>query len=123
MLAAALAVAGCSGFGRPKADPPPADPNAFPADYRTQITAFLRQSLMDRPDFRGALIAPPVLKPIGDNQHYVVCVQFNGRSVLKTKIAVYLGGKMTQFIDADPAQCAGSAYEPFKELEAAIPPQ
>jgi hypothetical protein len=119
----ALAVAGCSSFSKPKAEPPPPDPNAFPADYRSQITAFLRQSLTDRADFRGALISPPTLRPIGDSQRYTACMKFNGRTLVKTKIAIYLGGQMTQFIDADAAQCAGAAYEPFRELEAAMPPQ
>jgi hypothetical protein len=119
----AMAVAGCSSFTKPKAEPPAPDPNTYPAGYRTQITAFLRQSLTDRADFRGALISAPTLRPIGDNQRYTVCMQFNGRTLVKTKIAIYLGGQMTQFIDAEPAQCAGAAYEPFKELEAAMPPQ
>jgi hypothetical protein len=77
----------------------------------------------DRSDFRGALISQPVLKPIGDNQHYVVCLQFNGRSQIKSKVAIYLGGQMNEFIDSEPAQCSDAAYQPFKELEAALPPQ
>jgi hypothetical protein len=119
----AMAVAGCSSFSKPKAEAPAPDPNTYPADYRTQVTAFLRQSLTDRAAFRGALISPPTLRPIGDNQRYTVCMQFNSRTLLQTKIAIYLGGQMTQFIDAGPTQCAGAAYEPYKELEAAMPPQ
>lgn len=99
-----------------------ADPNTYPADYRAQVVALLRQSLTDRADFRGALIAAPALKPIGDSQRYMVCVQVNGRGQAKTKVAIYLAGIMTQFIDATD-QCIGAAYLPFKELEAAIPPQ
>jgi hypothetical protein len=34
---------------------------------------------------------------------------------------VYLSGQMTQFIDAAPEQCANAAYQPFKELDAAVP--
>lgn len=100
----------------------PVDANAFPADYRTQLVAFLRQSLTGRADFHGALISQPVLKPIGDSQHYTVCLQFNGHAMLNTKIAIYLYGQMTQFVDATPPQCADAAYQPFKELEAALPP-
>ena len=118
-LAVSAAACSTSKSGKPQAA---TDPNAYPADYRGQIAGFLRQSLTDRPDFRGAQIAPPVLKPIGDSQRYMVCVQFNGRSLLKTKVAIYLDGQMTQFVDAE-GQCAGAAYEPFRELEAAIPPQ
>jgi hypothetical protein len=34
---------------------------------------------------------------------------------------VFLSGQMTQFIDATPEQCADAAYQPFKELDAAVP--
>jgi hypothetical protein len=120
VLLGAGALAGCSAFNK-KQEPVAVDPNAFPANYRTQLVGFLRQSLTNRADFRGAMISEPVIKPIGDSQHYVVCIQFNPRSPLKTKAAVYLSGQMTQFIDASPEQCANAVYAPFKELDAAIP--
>jgi hypothetical protein len=119
-LPAVLAVAGCSGFSK-KQEPQAVDPNTFPANYRKEITAFLRQSLTNRADFRGALISEPAIKPVEDSQHYVVCIQFNPRSQIKTKATVYLGGQMTQFVDATPAECADAVYQPFKELDAAIP--
>ena len=119
---AALTVGGCSGVGGSKqAEAPPPDPNTFPANYRTQIATFLRQSMASRLDFRGAMIAAPALKPIGDNQRYVVCVQFNAKGQVTTKVALYLAGQITQFVDATAEQCAAAAYQPFKELEAATP--
>ncbi len=117
-----LALAGCSGFGGPKKDAGPTDPNAFPANYRTQIATFLRQSLTNRADFRGALIAPPALLPIGDGQRYMVCVQFHGNGQVKNKVAVYFAGMIAQFVDATPEQCGSAAYTPFTELAAALPP-
>jgi hypothetical protein len=122
--ATALAVAGCSGFGGPKGQDAAVaaiDPNVYPANYRIQIAQFLRQSLTDRVEFRGALIAQPALKPIGDSQHYMVCVRFNGRSQLRNKVAIYLAGQIAQFIDSTPEQCADAAYQPFTELAAAVP--
>jgi len=121
-----MTAAGCGGFGGPKTQPqaaPPADPNAYPANYRTQLVAFIRQSLTDRADYRGALISQPVLKPFGDHPHYIVCLQFNGRSQIKNKVALFLAGQLTQFIDSTPEQCADAAYQPFKELETALPSQ
>jgi hypothetical protein len=118
LLLTAGALAGCSSSGK---DQQAVDPNAFPANYRTQIATFLRQSLTNRADFRGAMISEPEIKSVGPTQRYVVCVQFNPRSLIKTKVAVYLSGQMTQFIDATPEQCANAAYQPFKELDAAIP--
>jgi len=118
----ALALASCSGFGGPKKDAAPTDPNAFPANYRAQIATFLRQSLTSRADFRGAFISPPMLMPVGDSQRYIVCVQFHGNGQLKTKVAIYFAGMIAQFIDSTPEQCGGAAYTPFTELAAALPP-
>ena len=119
LMLAAGALAGCSGFT--KNQQTAADPNVVPANYRSTLVAFLRQSLTNRSDFRGAMISEPVLKPVGPSQHFVVCVQFNPQSAIKPKAAVFLTGQMTQFIDATPEQCADAAYQPFKELESAGP--
>lgn len=119
-LALALAMAGCSSFGAKK-DAAPVDPNAYPATYRTQIAAFLRQSLTNRAAFRGAFISSPMLKPIGDSQRYVVCVQFHNNGQLENKVAIYFAGMIAQFVDATPAQCGNAAYTPFNELAAAVP--
>jgi hypothetical protein len=118
----AVTVAGCSGFGGPKKDDvTAADPNTYPANYRTQIADFLRQSLTSRADYRGALISQPTLKTVGDNQRYVVCLQFNGNSQIKNKVAIYFAGMISQFIDSTPEQCSDAAYQPFKELGGAPP--
>ena len=120
LMLAAGALAGCSGFDKAQ-QAATADPNVFPANYRSALVAFLRRSLTNRSDFRGAMISEPALKQVGGSQHYVVCVQFNPQSTIKPKAAVYLAGQMTQFVDAAPEQCADAAYQPFKELEAANP--
>ena len=117
LVMAAAALAGCSN----RKDQQVIDPDAVPTNYRSTLVAFLRQSLTNRADFRGAMISEPALKPVGPSQHYVVCLQFNPRSQIKTKAAVFLSGQMTQFVDATPEQCAGASYQPFKELDAAIP--
>jgi hypothetical protein len=111
---AALALAGCSSFGS-KADVP------LPANYRADIVTFLRLSLNDRALFHGAMIAQPVLKPIVDAQRYMVCVQLNGHGETLNKVAIYVGGRIQQFVDSSPDQCGDAAYQPFKELAAAIP--
>jgi hypothetical protein len=120
----ATAVAGCNGLGGPKtqqAAVPAADPNAYPANYRSQILGLLRESLGDRADYRGALISQPMLKPVAGSQRYVVCLQFNGHSQIKNKVAIYLAGEITQFIDSTSVQCADAAYQPYQELEKATP--
>jgi hypothetical protein len=120
LVMAAAALAGCSSFGKPQ-QTVAADPNAFPTNYRNTLVAFLRQSLTDQADFRGAMISEPAIKPVEASQHYVVCVKFRPQSKIETKAVVFLSGKMTQFVDAAPEQCADAAYQPFKELDAANP--
>ncbi len=120
LMLAAGALAGCSGFGKPQQAATP-DPNLFPANYRTTLLSFLRQSLTNKTDFRGAMISEPAIRPVEGSAHYIVCVQFNPKSAIKTKAAVFLSGQMTQFVDATPEQCTDAAYQPFKELDAANP--
>src|SRR5215472_5208688 len=94
----AAAVAGCS-FNTQRPPTPTVDPNTMPQNYRKQIAVYLSTELLDRADFRNARIAPPALKPVGgDTPRYVVCVQFSGRSQIKSKMAIYLAGEITQFL-------------------------
>jgi hypothetical protein len=117
----ALALCNCSGFGGPKKEAAPIDPNAYPANFRKQLAELLRQSLSNRADFRGALISQPILMPIGDSQRYMVCLQFHGNGQVKTKVAIYFAGLVQQFLDATPQQCGSVPYTPFTELAAAMP--
>ena len=115
----AVALAGCSGT---KKDVAPADPNAYPVSFRKQLADFLRQSLTNRADFRGASISQPILMPIAGDQRYMVCVQLHDNNQIKTKVAIYFAGMIAQFVDATPEQCGSVPYTPFTELAAALPP-
>jgi hypothetical protein len=121
VLLAVAAVGGCTAFSGRKPAKPAVDPNTYPADYRNQLVAFLLTELTDRADFHGALIAEPALKPVQESQRYVVCLELNGHNEQRNKVTIFLGGEITQFLDATPEQCGGAAYQPFKELEEATP--
>ena len=117
----AIAVAGCS-FNTKRPQAPAVDPNLYPQNYRRDVAIFLSQQLLDRADFRGARIAPAVLKPVGgESPRYVVCLVFNGHSEIKNKMAIFLGGEITQFVDSSPEQCGDAVYQPFTELEQTMP--
>jgi hypothetical protein len=121
LVMAAGVLAGCSGFGKNQ-QPAASDPSVFPANYRNTLVTFLQQSLTNRDAFHGVMISEPALKPVGQSQLYIVCVQFNSANAIEpTRAAVFLSGQLTQFIDATPEQCAGAVYQPFKELDAATP--
>jgi hypothetical protein len=117
LLAASVAIAGCSSTPKPAADA-----NVLPTDYRNQVATYLGQVVSDRADFRSSMIGAPVLKQVGASEHYVVCVMLNGRNQHKEKLVIYLGATINQFVDAAPGQCADAAYQPFKELAALLPP-
>lgn len=116
-LAAALAIGGCAN-NKPK---PAVEASVYPTNYRQQIATLLMTALVDKADFRSSFIAEPVQMQVGDSQHYVVCVQLNGHNQHKDKIAIYLAGSITQFVDATPEQCGSAQYQPFKELAAMTP--
>jgi hypothetical protein len=122
LLVASISAAGCSNVSTEKPKEI-LDPNPYPANYRSQIVTLLTTTLTDRADFERALIAPPVLKPVpqSDIQHYVVCLQFNGRNVRKDKVVIYLAGKPNEYLDPTPEECGDAAYQPFNELVAAKP--
>ena len=117
LLLCSIAIAGCS--NTPKLE---VDANVMPTDYRNQVATYLGQVVTDRADFRNSLVGSPVLKHVGANEHYIVCVMLNGHNQHKEKIVIYLGPNINQFIDATPGQCADAAYQPFKELAALLPP-
>jgi hypothetical protein len=112
-----VVIAGCSNTPKPAADA-----NVMPTDYRNQVATYLAQVETDRADFRNSLIGSPMLKPVGAGEHYIVCVQFNGRNQHKEKVVIFLGTNINQYVDATPGQCADAAYQPFKELAALLPP-
>ncbi len=112
---AAAVLAGCS--GDKKKEPVVVNPNIYPQDYRKQIGLLLATTSKDAADFHGTLISQPVLKQVGDSPHYIVCVQFTGHGARWTKVAIYLEGAVTQFIDATQEQCSDAQYQPFTELE------
>ena len=105
---------GCSSSGSKQGAA--VDTEVVPANYRDQVASFLSTTLTDNADFRNSLIAPPVMKQVGANQHYVACVQLNGHNQHKDKAIVYFAGNINQFVDATPEQCGGAAYGPFPEL-------
>jgi hypothetical protein len=122
-LLTAVALCGCGGFGFNKpANDPTAEPNIFPANYKTDMLSFLQTYLIDPTGIRDAALAPPVLKPFGTQSRYVVCVRYNARDGDKKylggteKVAIYFGGKFNQFVDATPELCGGAPYQAFPEL-------
>ncbi len=115
----AVAVAGCSSSGKAPED----DPNVFPSTYKEEILNTLTNLLDDPTNVRGAYISDPVLRTVGKDQRYTVCVRSDSRDVnkqylgSKDRIGFFYGGHLNQLVEASKEQCGTAAYRPFPELE------
>ena len=122
VAALALALAGCSGlpgFGR--SQEPPVDPNAYPANYKTDLLDYLQNHASEVDGVRNASLSAPALTQLaGTESRYTACLRTEGAVARKDKMIVYYGGLITQYVDATGAQCATAAYQPFPELVAVV---
>jgi hypothetical protein len=115
----ALAAAGCSSSGKPPED----DPNIFPSAYKDEILNTLTNLLDDPTNVRDAYISDPVLRTIGKDQRYTVCVRSDSRDANKQylgrtdRIAFFYAGHLNQLVEASKEQCGNASYKPFPELE------
>jgi hypothetical protein len=122
---------GCSGSSIPDLSSyykeKPTGQNIFPADYKQELAAFLRTYIENPRQVRDAAIGTPVLRPIGGKPHYVTCVRYNPRNFEnkyegnKEKLAIFIDGKMNQFVESDPQICPGLAYQRYPEIENMVP--
>jgi hypothetical protein len=103
-------------------EPKPVEPNVYPENYKSELLDLMRTFLNDPTNVRDAYVTEPVLKPFDNQDLYIVCVRYNpkvdGKYVgVTNKVAIYYGGRINQFVDANPDRCGNAAYQPFPELE------
>jgi hypothetical protein len=71
----------------------------------------------------NAFIAEPALKPVAGVTQYVTCVRYSPKDINnriesnQTSLAIFLSGKVNQFLPGVPEICAGLAYQRFPEAE------
>lgn len=100
-----------------------AEPNIAPANYRSDILAFLRTYLNDPTRIRGAFVSEPALTQIGGVERYAACLRFNARNSngnyegSKDRLVLFLAGRLDTMVAAKPDQCGKAVYQPFPELE------
>jgi hypothetical protein len=128
-------LAGCSGDSKvldyitpgKVPDVPVLEPGLFPSNYKAEILDYMRTTLTTR--VRDAFIAQPALKPMDKVPQYVTCVRYspldskNQPTGNETKLAIFLGGRLMQYLPGDPQVCAGLTYQRFPELESLGPPK
>jgi hypothetical protein len=108
-------LAGCSelGFGRQDQKP---NPNVYPANFKTDLLAYVRSNPVDLLNARDVYVSTPALKQFGSDNRYFVCLRADGEGWRKEKLVVFFSAQINQFVDATSEQCGAAAYQPFPEL-------
>ncbi len=125
-LVAAAMLAGCA------SEPPPVtvgDPNVLPANYRSELLAYLRTYLNDPTGVRDAYITEPMLRPVpgAGTQRYAVCVRYNAKNSVgkyegsKDRYVAFLAGRLDTILPArwrPMCQCRLAAIPRSGKIEA-----
>jgi hypothetical protein len=96
----------------------------FPANYRTEIVAFMRTYLNNIAGLRDTGIAQPVQRTVGGRLRYVSCVRYAARNSdggyqePGVRAIVFVDGRLDRVTENGTELCAGAAFAPFPELAA-----
>jgi hypothetical protein len=126
VLLLALAVGGCAAADGPSVETVRAA-RLFPANYKGELIAYLRNFLNDPTNVRNAYVSEPVLMRFQGEERYVNCVRFDAKASTgsyrgtRDHLARYFGGKLEYFLELRPEmrddRCRSADYQPFPELE------
>ena len=132
-LVLAAALGGCSGsgpdwfaFGK-SPQPQPLQGNPFPTKYKPEIAGFIRLNTSNPTKIKDAYIAEPVLKTVDKSELYISCVRYNPRDSEnryegnQTRLAIFLGGGLNQFLPENPELCSNLKYQRYPEIESLVP--
>lgn len=123
VLAVAAALAACAGSDGPRIETKGGESvNVYPANYKPEVLAFLRNYLNDLSGIRDAGITQPAVRAVGGVERYAVCVRFSARTPGASAsgreyLALFLLGKLDQMAPTMREDCQSATYEPFPELE------
>ena len=117
--------------------------NIPPANYKTDLLAFLQTYLNNPEDVRGTALSEPQKLLVIDTERYAACLRYNAKNSagrylgLRDHLVVFISGKLDRLIELGrvtrersgggllggaPLQplrefCATAALQPFPELE------
>jgi hypothetical protein len=98
-------------------------PQAFPANYRPEILAFMRTYLNNPVGVHDAAMAEPVQRTVGGRARYVSCLRFSDRQSdgsyrePRERAILFVNGRLDRVLPNGGDECAGAVYAPFPELE------
>jgi hypothetical protein len=96
----------------------------YPANYRSEIVAFMKTYLNDPVGVRDAGMAEPVQRTVGGRLRYVSCLRYSARESdgsyqePRERAILYVDGRLDRIIENAGDLCTGTAYAPFPELMA-----
>jgi len=97
-------------------------PQPFPANYRSELLAFMRTSLIDPVGVHDAMMAEPAQLTVGGRVRYVACLRYSERQSDGTyrepheSAVLFINGRLDRLL-SNADVCAGANYAPFPELE------
>ena len=106
-------------FGDNKPDPP----QSFPANYRTELLAFMKTYLNNPVGVHEAAMAEPVMRDVNGKMRYISCLRYSARESDGSyrepheRAVLFLNGRLDRLIEKGGELCAGVALAPFPELE------
>src|SRR5215468_587276 len=95
----------------------------FPANYRTEVVAFMHTYLNNPVGVHDASVAAPVQRTVGGRPRYVACVRFAERQSdgsyrePRDRAIVFVGGRLDRVTQNAGEFCGGVVYAAFPELE------
>ena len=94
-----------------------------PANYRTDIIAFMRTYLNDPSGIRDAAVSEPEIKTFDRTDRYLACLRYTARRSTgqsggpRESLVLFLDGRLDRIVDNAREFCKDAAYQPFPELE------
>ncbi|MGJ4925902.1 hypothetical protein ACQR1I_11335 [Bradyrhizobium sp. HKCCYLS2038] len=96
----------------------------FPANYRSELLAYLKTYINNPVGVRDGALAEPVQRTVGGRLRYVTCLRFAARNSdgsyppPRERAAVYVDGRFDRLIEDAAELCGGATYTSFPELAA-----
>lgn len=98
-------------------------PQPFPANYRSELLAFMRTYLNNPVGVRNAMLADPVQRTVGGRVRYVTCLSYSEQQPdgsyqdPREHAVVFINGRLDHMLQKTDDLCTGVNYAPFLELQ------
>ena len=98
-------------------------PQSFPANYRSELLAFMKTYLNNPVGVHEAAMAEPIMRDVNGKMRYISCLRYSARESdgsyrePRERAVLFLNGRLDRLIEKSGELCAGVALAPFPEME------